>query len=78
MAGRAQSQEYRGLSGPLDVVTGTEAPQWEASCVRYGTVRETRTLDGSGGRVMPTTLRLGAAIRLIRQAWLADRGRLTG
>jgi hypothetical protein len=60
---RAQSQAYRNEN--LDVVTGTEPPQWEAVFLRDGTVCKTTTIDGSG-RVMPMLLRLGAVIRFLR------------
>jgi hypothetical protein len=61
---RVQGQAYRNET--LDVVTGTEAPLWEAAFLRYGTVCKTTTIDGSGGRVMPMLLRLGAVIRFLR------------
>ena len=61
---RAQSQPYR--NGNLDVLAGTERPQWEAAFLRYGTVCNTTTIDGSRGRVMPMLLRLRALMRFLR------------
>ena len=44
-----QGQAYRVSNATLDVVTGTEGPpEWEAAFLRYGTVRKTTTIDGSG------------------------------
>jgi len=63
LSARAQSQAY---SNEIDVLTGTEGPQWEAAFLQYGTVCKTTTIDGSRGRVMPTLLRLGAVIRFLR------------
>ena len=64
LSARAQSQAYGNEN--LDVVTGTEGPQWEAACLRYGTVCKTTMIDGSRWRVMPMLLRLGAVIRFLR------------
>ncbi len=61
---RARSQAYSNES--LDVLAGTERPQWEAAFLRYGTVCKTTTIDGSTGRVMPMRLRLGAVTRFLR------------
>ena len=61
---RAQSQPYRNEN--LDVLAGTERPQWEAAFLRYGTVCKTTTIDGSRERVMPTLLRLGAVMKFLR------------
>ena len=36
---RVRSQAYRVCNETLDVVTGTEGPQWEAALLRYGTRR---------------------------------------
>jgi hypothetical protein len=75
---RVQGQAYRVRNETLDVATGTEGPPgWEAAFLRYGAVCKTTTIDGSGGRVMPRLLRLGAMIRRVRQAcWRIVR--LTG
>ena len=44
-----QGQGYRVSNATLDVVTGTEGPhEWEAAFLRYGTVCNTTTIDGSG------------------------------
>ena len=64
LSARAQSRVYRNEN--LDVVTGTETPQWEVAFLRYGTICKTTTIDGSRGRVMPMFLRLGAVIRFLR------------
>jgi hypothetical protein len=62
---RVQGQAYRVSDETLDVVTGTEKPLWEVAFLRYATVCKATTIEGSGGRVMPTLLRLGA-LRFLR------------
>jgi hypothetical protein len=65
---RVQGQANRVRNETLDVVTGTEGPpRWEAALLRHGTVCKTTTIDGSGGRVVPTLLRLGAVISRVRR-----------
>jgi hypothetical protein len=64
LSARARSQAYSNEN--LDVVTGTERPQWEAAFLRYGTACKTTTIEGSRGRVIPRLLRLGAVIRCLR------------
>ena len=64
LSSRAQSQPYRNEN--LDVLAGTERPQWEAAFLRYVTVGKTTTIDGSRGRVMPMLLRLGAVLKFLR------------
>jgi hypothetical protein len=64
LSARARSQAYGNEN--LDLVTGTEGPQWEATFLRYGTVCKTTTIDGSGKRVITVLLWLGAVIRFLR------------
>ena len=68
LSARAQSRVYRNEN--LDVVTGTETPQWEVAFLRCGTVCETTTIDGSGA----SDAHARSHIWIVRR-WVYERGR---
>ena len=65
---RVQAQASRVSNENLDVVTGTEGPQWDAGRLRYGTVAKPTTVDGSEASDAHA-LTVGAVIGRVRQAW---------
>ena len=69
LSARVQGQAYRVGGDTLDAVTGTERPQWEVAFLRYGTVCETTTIDGSGASDAHTR----SHIWIVRR-WLYERG----